>query len=326
VIHCDSGHDVVWLPGFEGDMMPVAMDEQAGTNADDHARIYNNPGSDTITAARAAGGIVLMSHTEGHALDELETLQDGGLQGTELFNVHAMFSPTIRGNALGLDPYSWLSDAGPFIDPDTSAVPDLFFLAVLQEEIPAVQRWDAMLQRGRVIGTAGTDAHQNVLPTTLADGERGDSYRRVISWFTNVLLARGTDPGDAEEALSEGRLYAAFEALGTPEHFDFHLLDDQGRVYEMGSDAPSGRLVVSCPHLAAQSPRGEQDPEITVTVFRDGEPWKTGCGVYAADGPHVYRVRVDMVPWHLRPFLGDDPDPWMHSYPWIYSNAIRVGM
>jgi hypothetical protein len=42
------------------------------------------------------------------------------------------------------------------------------------------------------------------------------------------------------------------------------------------------------------------------------------------DGPGAYRVRFDVVPHHLRPFLGDDPAPWLISYPWIYTNPIRL--
>jgi len=139
-----------------------------------------------------------------------------------------------------------------------------------------------------------------------------------------VLLAEGAGPEHAQEALAAGRAYVAFEALGTPDGFDFQVLADDHR-YAMGSDAPAGTLYVGCPTLSASSPRGVDDPEVDVTIFRNGVPWASGCGFFAVDGPAVYRARVDIVPRHLAPFLGADPEPWMRPFPWVYGNAIRVG-
>lgn len=329
-IHCsdvgrgEPDHTVLWMPGVEGDLMPVGLSRQSGASSDANYTIYNSDSKDAITADQQAGAIVLMAHTEGKDLAHLQELAGEGLQGTELFNLHAMFDPDIRQDDLGLDPLSWLTQIAPFTDPDGTAEPDLLLLAVLQEETPSVERWDALLQDQPMVGTAGTDAHQNVMPQLLRDGERGDSYRRMMRWFSNILLTKGTTPADYDEALSAGRLYVAFEVLGTPSGFDFYLEDDAGETYEMGSTAPSGTLHVGCPTLSPASPRDGDDPDISVTVFKDGQPWADACGDLTVDGPGVYRVRVDMVPYHLAGFLGDDPDPWMHAYPWIYSNAIRV--
>ena len=49
-----------------------------------------------------------------------------------------------------------------------------------------------------------------------------------------------------------------------------------------------------------------------------------GCGTHTLDGPAVYRVEVEIVPLHLRPFLGADPEPYLRPFPWLLSNAIRV--
>ena len=59
-----------------------------------------------------------------------------------------------------------------------------------------------------MIGTAGTDAHQNVLPILLRDGERGDSYRRMLRWFSNMVLVESGEPtpATAQAALEAGRL------------------------------------------------------------------------------------------------------------------------
>jgi hypothetical protein len=176
-----------------------------------------------------------------------------------------------------------------------------------------------------MVGVAGTDAHQNVLPYDLRDGERGDSYRRMLRWFSNHLLVEAPGAEAAEQALAAGRVYVAFEALGTPANFDVHVVQDDGRVVEMGGEASGGTLVVGCPRLAEGSPRGTKDPEITVEVVRDGMSWAQGCGEFPLDGSGAYRVRVDQVPHHLEPFLGLDPEPWLQRpYPWLFSGAIRV--
>jgi hypothetical protein len=148
----------------------------------------------------------------------------------------------------------------------------------------------------------------------------------MIRWFSNhILVEEGDeDPLRAEAALAAGRSYVAFEILGTPVGVDLALEGADGQVYELGSDAPPGTLVVGCPSLAEGSPVDGETPDITVTVLKDGLPWQTGCGRFEADGPAVYRLAVDITPWHLRGFLGDDPEPWLKSYPWVRTNAIRV--
>ncbi len=91
---------------------------------------------------------------------------------------------------------------------------------------------------------------------------------------------------------------------------------------------PGGRGVVHAyyvPSLSAGSPHGTEAPEVSVSVLRDGELWQTGCGSFEADGPAVCRAEGESVPRHLRPFLGEDPDPYLEPFPWIYSNPIRVG-
>lgn len=324
-IACGGGRSVAWLPGIEDELMPVALDRHVSEDFEENDRIYNSSDAEAVAADVAAGAVVLMAHTEGRDPADLERLQDLGLRGVELFNLHAMFAPDIRQEDLGLDGFDWLADVADFILEDGEAVPDLLFLAVFQEQGPSIERWDGLLARGPMGAVAGTDAHQNSIPAVLRDGERGDSFRRNMRWFSNVLLADDDSPEAAEVALSAGRLYVAFEVLGTPDGFDFHLVDDTGAVWEMGSDAPPGTVHIGCPGLSASSPRGTEAPEITTTLYRDGVPWKTGCGAFEVDGPAAYRVRVDLTPHHLRPFLGADPDKWMVPYPWIYSNAIRVG-
>jgi hypothetical protein len=95
---------------------------------------------------------------------------------------------------------------------------------------------------------------------------------------------------------------------------------------EMGGEGITGEtLEVTCPRLSPDSPRDGDEPDITVTVLKDGAEWHTGCGSWTVSEPGVYRVRVDIVPNQLAGFL-DDQQALIHSYPWLYSNALRIGL
>jgi hypothetical protein len=175
-------------------------------------------------------------------------------------------------------------------------------------------------------GVGGTDAHQNVMPLVLRDGERWDSYRRMLRWFSNVVWVTEEGPDGYQGALEAGRSAVVFELLGTPEGFDFHL-NDGVDIHEMGSSPSSeGILEVGCPTLLPDSPQGAEAPEIRVEIYRDGALWREGCGPHPTEGSGVYRVQVDMTPTHLRDLLGADSERWMVPFPWIRSNAIRVGL
>lgn len=324
-IHCDNGQEVLWFPGIEDELMPVGMDQPVAEDDDEEDALLNGSDATSLEAEQQAGAMVITAHTEQRELGDLEALQDAGLSGTELFNLHAAFDPDIRVEAFGLPSMGWTSDLAAFASRDGTAEPDLLVLTVLFEQTPSLERWDALLQRGPMVGTAGTDAHQNVLDLALRDDERADSYRRMLRWFSNVLLVEGDGPTAYEEALRAGRSYAAFDVLGTPAGFDF-TLEAGGVTFEMGSDAPEGTLVVGCPSLSDASPRGAEEPEISVVIVKNGQPWAEGCGEHATDGPGAYRVQVHIVPRHLAESLGEDGAAWIQEYPWIYSNAIRVAL
>jgi hypothetical protein len=322
IIHCDNGHDVRWMFGIEDELMPVALAEHVADTPDERSRIYNQSDVEAVDANIAAGGTVLIAHSEGRELAHLEELQDLGLAGMEVFNLHAMFAPDIRQDDLGLSGVGWVSDIEPFTNPDSTGEPDLLMLGVLQHQPPSLEKWDTLLARGPMVGVAGTDAHQNVMPLDLRDGERVDSYRRMLRWFSNHLLVDEDTPEAYQAAIDSGRMYVAFEILGTPAGFDFWL--DDGTEVEMGGTGDSGTLHVTCPALSETSPRGLIAPELTVRVLKDGSIWQSSCGDFETNGPGVYRVEIEMTPRHLLPFLGETPDVWLRPFPWIYGNAIRV--
>jgi hypothetical protein len=320
---CESGHSVLTMPGIEDELMPVGLLQHVPGTPEERDALYNGTDEATISAEITAGALVMQAHTEGKSMEELLFRKNLGLTGVELFNLHAMVDPDIREEDLGLDPLGYLTALGPFMDVSSEAVPDLGFLAFFEEQTVTLGKWDALNQVAFTPATAGTDAHQNVLPSPMSDGERMDSYRRMISWFSNVLLVDGTAPGDYKAALSAGRNYVIFESLGIPTGFDFSYgaLEGGGEAVELGEE-----LVLVCPTLSSVSPQDGNPPVISAAVFKDGELWKEGCGSWVIEEAGVYRARVMIEPWHLEAFLADQAAALIHSYPWIYTNAFRIGL
>ena len=322
MLACEDGTRTAWRPGIEDELMPLGLTEHvAGTPEERHAT-YNQYDTEALAAMQAAGANVYVAHTEQRDLADLQTLADAGLTGIEIFNAHAMFSPDIRSQHLGLDGLGWTNDIGPFTRVDGLAEPDLLFLGVLEIQRPSIEAFDDLLQQGPIVGIAGTDAHQNVLRLELRDGERLDSYRRALTWFSNYVYADPSDPLQVEQALARGESAVVFEVMGIPDGFDLYL--DGDGITEMGGTGTGGDLVVGCPVLSDASNQGPDTPEVFVSVLKDGALWQSDCGRFPTDGPGVYRVQVDMVPHHLAPYLGDEPETFMRPFPWVLSNAIRV--
>ncbi len=327
-IVCPDGRDVIYMAGFEDSLMPLGMDRHAAPYGDEADELYDRTDQTLFDEVAAAGGMVFQEHPEERDLATLEAYQDMGLVGLEVFQLHSMLDPGSREEIYGLDPFGWIEDIGPFTEPEGTGEPDLLFLAFFQELGPNVDRWDHLLQRGPMVGMAATDAHRNVMPIELRDGERPDGYRRNFRWFSNIVLADTRDTVAVDEAVAAGRLLMAFEIFGMPDGTALWYADGSGTEHEMGATCTGcagGTLHLECPVLSANSPRdGVNAPEIAATIFRDGEPWQTGCGEFEVSETGVYRARVDITPHHLVPFLGDDPSPYLHPYPWVYTNAIRV--
>ena len=320
-IDCGDGHVVLTMPGIEDELMPVGLERQVSEDAAENDRIYNNSDTEAITADIAAGAIVLQAHTESKSEEDLLARQAAGLSGVELFNLHAMLDPDIRKESLGLDPMGYLSAIAPFLADDADAVPDLGFLAIYQEQSVSIHKWLMLSANAPVTATAGTDAHQNVLPGPLSDGERFDSYRRMMSLFSNVLLVEGDGPQHYKAALKAGRNFVIFEVLGTPTGLEVSYGGQ-----EAGGAGPTGQVFhVTCPTLAPTSPQMGEAPEISVTLYKGEEIYQQGCGDYTLNEPGLYRVRIDIVPHHLLSFLGSQSQYADQSFPWIYSNIFRVG-
>ncbi|MBX3157446.1 MAG: hypothetical protein KF773_15835 [Deltaproteobacteria bacterium] len=333
-ILCDDGHEVLVTVGGENDLMPIMLDRHvAGTVAERHA-IYNGTDAAAVAAYRAAGGLVWVAHTESKSLAMLREVVPDGI---EVYNLHANLDPNIR-VLLGLEPGGAIAAAANFADTNPGhPEPDLALLSFLAPNEPARTAWNELLADGlHIAATAGSDAHQNAIPIALADGERGDSYRRVLRWFGNIaLVADPHDPQQIEAALKAGRVMAVFEMLGTPEGLDIRATSAV-KTYELGDTVPAGEgamLAVDAPRVRALDP-GLPVPTVRIRVLRIDPATRAVTEVGRADdanvavpaaAPGAYRVEISIIPRHVGPYLGDlGPAMADREYPWVYASPIYV--
>lgn len=326
---CPDGHRVLVTVGSENTLMPLALSRHPADPSDPDAlrALYDGGDAAAIAAFRDAGALIWQAHTESKTLDDLRAWD---LDGLELYNLHANVAPDIREDHLGLDPAGFIGPLLEFTRPSLRLPPDLAILAFFEENRPSLDRWDALSSEGlRIAATGGCDAHENALPMELVDGERADSYRRMMYWIQNHLLVDEPTLAGVREALAAGRLYVTSEVFGPPVGFDF-VADDAGTALEMGDVAPVGAVLrVTAPRLPDGWP-SDPAPVLTVRLLRasaDGAVEVTsGAGdlEHTVTEPGAYRVEVRMVPEHTRPFLGSRADSLIREIPWVYSNPIYV--
>lgn len=323
--------------GAENVLMPVGLDSLPRGSHEERRAFYDAQDTGAAERFRRYGATVLLSHPEDLAVERVAALDPDGI---EIYNPHANFAPRHR-ESQGLSRLGAFAGLAPFVLRLTDAHPDLALLAIFHANRRAIDRWDALLTQRMVFGFGASDAHENALPVELADGDRGDSYARMLPWVTNVLLTRSgggppgpngpPEPEEMEEALGSGRFYAAIEAWGTPSGFDFHLRDGEVTV-EMGQTAAyrPGQRVVALAPAVHRRPSGLPEPEIRLRLYRiDGRGRRViadrrGSLETEVPGPGTYRVEVGIVPRHLTPYLGDAAGRYLREVPWVYSNPIRL--
>lgn len=363
------GHRVHIAVGGENELMPVGLRRHLGADPASRHAAMQAATPDAVRAFHAAGGVVLVAHGESHPLEQLSTLAQAGLDGMEVYNLHANIDPKIRGPYLGLDPLGAITGLVPWLGgrsvSDGGPEPDLALLGFLSPNQSQLDKFDTLLAAGHhLTPTLGSDIHENTLKEPLADGERGDGYRRLMRWFGNYLLIPTGTAISTEvlrQALLSGRAFGVFELFGPPEGFDFHALYSSGspsgsRTAELGDQAPLGaRLRVALPRPFPAALRGAE-PLLRLSLryvpLRDKSPPTTllrseevlartlSADEFAAEsraestpvlefdtagrGPGAYRVEIHIVPRHLLHLLGDMPDAFRREYPYLYSAPVWV--
>ena len=321
----DAPASVLVIAGNESAMMPVGIEGHVAETEAERNAVYGTASTDSVVVLKGQGAVVLAQHTEDWTEDQLANL---GFDGFEMYNLHAN---TIVGAGGVFDLLS------PQHQPEDLPHPDLVLLNIISDDARYLDRWATVLARGyHRVTTIGTDCHQNTFPQLLADGERIDSYRRMMGWMSNHLLVQpdadgNWDDSQLKKALSERRLYGVFEVMGYAEGFDFHAVEGAA-AREIGSvvSLASGvRLVAQRPHVRDLDPAGPQ-PTIRVVLMRAAEGgWQTVTEVegdidQAVDEPGAYRVEVRMTPSHLAPHVGTFTDLAEREYAWVMSNALYV--
>ncbi|MBI5527271.1 MAG: hypothetical protein HY897_13130, partial [Deltaproteobacteria bacterium] len=328
IIPCENGHEVRVTVGLEGEASPVGLLRHP-VEGDAAAReaAYEDTSDEGVKRLRDAGAVITAIHIEDRTDEWLDSTD---LDLIEICNLHILLAPNIRGE-VGLDPGAaaaafagWVFDLDNY--PKTS---DLVFLEFHQRVPYYMERWDRQLGLRMIGGFAGNDAHQNVMQSPMADGERPDSYRRMMKWYVNHLLVVSRTAAAAGEAFGAGRLYQVFEVLGTPADFDFRA--EQGdSVFEMGEVVPAGAPVTfraPVPQVLGVSPGTDA---VRMVLFKitatEVEVVYDGAGPLEHENaaPGRYRIEVFMTPKHLQPFLRRDADRLIKELPWIYSNPIEV--
>jgi hypothetical protein len=322
---CDDGGPVLIMAGCEAGTMPVGLEHHVSDDISERQELYGDVTDEAIAAHKKAGAVVLVAHTENWSVEELSTLP---LDGFEMYNLHANLMAEL---GAALDVILKLNS------PELLPQSDLILLPILAEDSSYLDRWSGVLASGaRRVTTMGTDCHRNSFPSLLPDGERVDSYRRMMMWFSNHLLidtAGGTswDDRDLKAALRAGRLYGAFEFLGYPSGFDFYA-EAGGMSHEMGEEiaATSGvSLHVSMPTLRDLSVDVEPPALMARILLATPDGWQlvaeddTDLEV-AIDTVGAYRAEVRIKPLHLKSHLGSYVDLADREVPWIYSNAIYI--
>ncbi|MEW5852606.1 MAG: hypothetical protein AB2A00_27730 [Myxococcota bacterium] len=323
----DEDTTALIMAGCEAGTMPVGLEHHVADTHEERSNIYGGDSANDIQALKAAGAVALVAHTEGWTVEQLTGLP---LDGFEMYNLHAN---TLRAAGEAFVLLQRLSNGDPGMPH-----PDLAVLPLIAEDPRYLETWGTVLARGaRRVTTMGTDCHRNTFKQTMQDGERIDSYRRMMIWFSNHLLIRPRSDGtwtdlELKEALSSGRLYGAFEYLGYPVGFDYHALEG-GEPREMGAEVSLARgveLVATMPSVEKLDPKVDA-PVLTMRVLRAVEGgWEevhrsTTNVSFAITTPGAYRAEVLMQPRHLVPFLGDDAELYRDEpRVWIYSNAIYV--
>lgn len=314
---CPAVDPVLVMAGCESGMLPVGLESHVP------GMPYGEADAQTADLYREHGGLALLAHTEDWTPSQIVDL---GVDGFEMYNLHANLFVNIGAAGLLLQK---LQNGGQGLPH-----PDLVVFPLWSEDERYLETWGTVLSMGvRRVTTIGTDAHRNTLPQMLPDGERIDSFRRMMGWFTNHVLVEREDWDDRalKDGIRAGRLYGAFEYMGYPEGFDAYADGAAGTV-EIGAEVALG----DGPEIHAVAPvvhRLDPDvtaPEITLHLMRaiDGgfEEVATGEGTldYMPEEPGAYRVEVRITPHHLEPYLGDYAADAATPRVWIYANPFYV--
>jgi hypothetical protein len=327
---CEDGHRALIMAGSEAGMMPVGI-EGHPVARELRGDLYGARTPEAAATLHDAGAVILLAHPEDFTVEELIELP---VDGFEMYNLHRN---TLVSAGVALD---FILRVG---DGEIVPHPDLLIASLWSEDPDYLERWGRVMARGkRIVTTMGTDCHRNTFQTILEDGERADSYRRMMIAFSNHLRVLPNADGSVDDralkaALAAGRNWGAFEMLGHPVGYDAFVTEANGDVIEMGGTASTGAtLTVRRPTLKDLDPAREP-PAITVRVLRAVDEREgfvevaraaDGDVTVALDEAGVYRAEVRMVPHHLREDFRSDANFVLREdgpdFVWLYGGTFTI--
>lgn len=335
VAGCSNGHQPLVSAGFEGRVMALGMDNHALGSVADREALYGSEDSASNDRVRSeTGALVMIPHTESRSAALLQALRPDGI---EVYNFHANLDPKIRKASLGFPQFDSVLDILPYwVDPYGDEEPDLAFLSFFQISPIYAEKWDGMIQAGlKPTGFAGNDSHQNTLPYRASDGERLDSHRRLLRWFTNHLMVTDLRLDSLRDALLQGRAWMVAEGLGTPVGVNFRA-ESSGTEYPVGSTLTfvpgATRILSALPTLHPGSPQKGSSPILTQRLYWTSSSASSQLVATAVDQDlefypterGAYRLEISTVPRHLKPWVRTDRDRLKQEYPWIVTNPVYL--
>jgi hypothetical protein len=321
---CPGGNPVLLAAGCDFNALAIGLKQHVADTLDARRMVYGVDTDQSFAALRQNGALVLAGYLPRWDHTQLMSLKFDAL---EAYNPIFNFQDRL-GDALSLI-------LTMKKDPGAVPVPELGLITIFQENTTILGLWAEMAQKSRIPNFLGSNAHENVLPGETWDGERFDSYRRMLHWWTNyVMLPGGTEVTEdaIKNAIAAGRTFGSFDYLGAPSGFDYHA-EAGGKTYEMGDQiAPnvSTNLVVTAPTVVGLASI-DTPPVVRVRILKaQGTSWMevaAGSGTVTAMNvqPGVYRAEARITPLHLKPNLGRSPDQYLNEQLWIYANPIWVG-
>ncbi len=321
---CPGSTPALIMAGTETGTMPVGLEGHATQRS-----LYGDVDNTALDTFHALGGITLVPHIENWTVDQLSDLH---LDGFEMFNLHRN---AVKNAGVAADLVLNYVDKGLL---DGLMHPDLFFAAFDLDDELYMSRWGTVVARGHHrVTTMGTDCHRNTFPQLLQDGERIDSYRRMMSAFSNHLLIKPKADGtwadvELKEALKAGRNFGVFEFLGFAEGFDFVAMEGQTprEVGQTATLANGVTLKAVMPKVKDLDPAVEA-PALKLQLLKAREGgWDEvasiteGTLTFPVTQPGAYRVEVRMVPRHLKNFAGTRRGFFAAERPWVMTSALYV--
>ncbi|MFT7624950.1 MAG: hypothetical protein ACI9WU_004141 [Myxococcota bacterium] len=335
VIICEDGHRAHIMPGLEGgsgEISPLGLTghpvEPTGDDFSAVGAAYGDASPEGVAKLRAKNAVTTAIHLESQPKDWLATAD---LDALEIGNLHALVAPDLRA-LIGLDPDGPVVAFTEWLFAEDGRAPDLVFLEFHERLQAYMGWWDDLLQKRFITGFAGNDVHQNVLPLQMPDGDRVDSYRRMMKWYVNHLMVPELTPQAIRGAIKRGSLYMVFEIMGSPREFVFHAQSDD-TVWRSGDTVPKSAREAGLRLVAPAPPAiiGEASvaPQVAMRLFRiTADSSEVVADVeggldFTVTEPGRYRLEVFATPTHLANYLGDRGE-LVRELPWIYTNPIEV--